>query len=435
MGNEIQKVDVEKALKVLDDIAYNIRLGEFDLKARFTHMYLKAKAISTIKQAMTPEVIAQAFMPLMNLGDAGFGTDKEYPIDVIANVMTQAILTDTLPWDNEMMILKGKICRMKNHYRRKVRQFPGLSGLRIIPGAVRMLQGGASVDIKASWKLDGKPMSMECIGAEAIPVKLNEGMGQDGAIGKAERKLLTRIFNDLTGSNHDENELDEEEVDIDSLKVVKGTDTSTTESSKPQVSQTETVKNQVRENLAAKASAAAAADPAPPAAKTKTKPAAPKAEKPAEAAKPAAAEVKTETPKPSEPKNAATPASSQAPAPAPAKPAAPAANMTQDQIDTTISFVNKRKVDGVVVGYTAKDALGTEYHTESLELAQMMKKAMEQKKNVTIFYQFDDLAIGDAKKNFITDFAVAGDLVEEQPPDDDNSGAPEDQSAPVESVL
>lgn len=180
--------------------------AEIDLKpaARAVHV---AKAIKDLEASLTREIMDE-IMPLMNTS-LGFLTDKDpskgdepYPMAVVRKVMVEAIIFGVLPTNNEFNIIAGNFYCAKNGFRRKVREIPGLTDLKINIKVPTMKNGGALVDCSATWKLNGKAMSIGIDETDkcTIPVRVNRMQGTDAIIGKAERKLLARIYGRATGS-------------------------------------------------------------------------------------------------------------------------------------------------------------------------------------------------------------------------------------------
>ena len=132
----------------------------------------------------------------------GFRTDKDrdgksgYDDATLAEALTEGVLRGVSWTGNELNIISGRCYITKEGYAHLVREIAGLTDLVLIPGVPKGAEGGAVVPFKASWRLNGRPMSLE----RQIPVRLNSGMGADGAIGKATRKMLASIFFQCTGS-------------------------------------------------------------------------------------------------------------------------------------------------------------------------------------------------------------------------------------------
>ncbi len=139
-------------------------------------------------------------MPLKET-DFGWRTDgKVYTDEQIRDMWVSAALVGAVPVNNEVNMISGRCYLAKNYFKRMIREFPGMKNFVAIPGKLTMTQSGALVEYTATWELNGKADILARTGNSAIPVRLNAGMGADGAIGKAERKILASVFVKLTGS-------------------------------------------------------------------------------------------------------------------------------------------------------------------------------------------------------------------------------------------
>ncbi len=194
----------EAALLKLDEAAAQGSQLTRTLKASFAGGLAIARVAQQIRLALTPELVAEAIMPLKEC-DFGWRTDgKNYTIEQIRDAWIDAALKGAVPVNNEVNIISGRAYLAKNYFTRMIREYPGLTDFVAIPGKVTMLPNGALVEYMATWKLNGKPMQLARTGASAIPVRLNAGMGADGALGKAERKIKAGVFAQLTGSTFDD---------------------------------------------------------------------------------------------------------------------------------------------------------------------------------------------------------------------------------------
>lgn len=177
-----------------------------------------AEGIVKLEQAITPEVMR----PIMALQGKrlGFLTDKDkdggYNETIVKRCTIEALLRGVRPVGNEMNIIAGNFYATREAFVRLLREFEGLTELRLDFAVPRMSNGGAVVLCKASWKLNGVPDSMEA----EIPVKVNNGMGSDAILGKADRKMRARVFNRLSGSEFPEGDVRE---DLEEKVVGSGT--------------------------------------------------------------------------------------------------------------------------------------------------------------------------------------------------------------------
>lgn len=181
---------------------------------KFMQAIKMAKGIRAMREALTDEFVRHALMPLMGT-TLGFLTDLDtkppegrYGIQVVRECAIEALIRGFNVVGNEFNIIAGRFYGTKNGYSRLVLEFPGLRNLVLQPG-VPQLAGdrGALVPYTATWTLNGTPMSIDCQqqkdGADLrIPVKVNSGMGPDAILGKAERKMLFRIYQRVNGSTY-----------------------------------------------------------------------------------------------------------------------------------------------------------------------------------------------------------------------------------------
>lgn len=146
--------------------------------------------------------------------------DKPYPDSTIRDCVIEAMLRGAQPIGNEFNIIAGRCYLTKAFFERQLRNYPGLTSLRITEGVPATSPNGALVPMRATWKLHGQTDELACIddpqkGDSRIAVRVNSGMGVDAILGKAKRKLLARVFARITGSEWVESDADAEaEVDV-----------------------------------------------------------------------------------------------------------------------------------------------------------------------------------------------------------------------------
>ncbi len=196
-------------LVALEDLATKYSLAAIDSKGRFERALLLAEGLQALRQAVAP--IMPRIMPLMD-SQLGFLTDRKdrggYPTEVVQECLIEAVLRGVYPVGNQFNIISGRCYITLNGFRHLLKEMLGLTDLRIEQGVPRMSQGGAVVPVKASWKVNGKADTL----TRDIPVRLNAGMGADGAIGKATRKMLASVYAQVTGSELTEGEVGEKEA-------------------------------------------------------------------------------------------------------------------------------------------------------------------------------------------------------------------------------
>jgi hypothetical protein len=201
-----------------------------------------AKATQVIRDMITPAMMSDVMQ--LRGSKLGFRTDKDkdppnkqYPVEVVKDVLIEAVIRGFRPIGNEFNIIAGNFYATKEGVQRCVREWPGLTDLKIQPGVPNAHgEKGALVSYTASWKVDGVADSMRCIRRTLengevedlrIPVRVNSGMGVDAVIGKATSKLFKRIYERLSGS-----EVSVEGVESD---VIDSTSSTVTEVDGPEV--------------------------------------------------------------------------------------------------------------------------------------------------------------------------------------------------------
>ena len=186
-----------------------------------------ARGMRQLQELITPEVMEE-ILPLMN-SPLGFDTDRNpnkdaqavpYSMQTVKDCFIVATLKGARPAGNEFNIITGGAYLTKNAFRRMVTEFPGVTDLRVEYGIPKMGDGKALVPCHAKWKRDGKPDELKV----DIPVKLNNRMGEDAAIGKAERKIHARVWQLLTGQRTPEadSDIDTDNPGPEGSQVVNG---------------------------------------------------------------------------------------------------------------------------------------------------------------------------------------------------------------------
>ncbi len=199
------RVSAEKVAEI-EGIVEEYGLSKVSTLGQIGMTLAMAEGLQRLALALSPEVMA----PIMALQGSklGFLSDKDreggYGQEIVKRCVTEALLRGVRPVLNEMNIIAGGFYATREAFVRLLKEFPGLTELRIDLGVPRNAgEKGAVVACKASWKLCGSPDSMDA----DIPIKVNGGMGADAILGKAERKMRARIYNRLSGSEFPEGEV------------------------------------------------------------------------------------------------------------------------------------------------------------------------------------------------------------------------------------
>ena len=252
VANKVERptVNPPTALEQLEHLAEQYALTALETKGRFERAVMVAEGIQALQKAVTP--ILARIMPLQNTS-LGFLTDNKqgYSAEIVRDCLIEATLRGVYPVGNEFNIISGRCYITRNGYSRLVRELEGLTDLKLLPGVPKMSSGGAVVPFRATWKYLGRGDGLEA----EIPVKMNTGMGVDALLGKAHRKMLARIYGQVTGSEHSDGEVD----DVGQLAPVVA------------VPVVESKASQIADRLAAPTNGTATAIADPPKPKTATK--------------------------------------------------------------------------------------------------------------------------------------------------------------------
>ena len=194
-----QQLTVAQRVKEIETIctSQDLRtlLDNSQTPAGLADALMVAEYMDRLGDLITPAVLAS--MKSLAGRSVGFEVDKEYPDHVLRDVLIEAGIRGFSLVGNEFAIIQGKFYPKAAGLRRKLRETKGFKGLKMRPGSPEMKSSGAIVPYEATWTMHGQPQVMNC----EIPVKINAGMGADAVLGKAERKMLMRIYGEITASD------------------------------------------------------------------------------------------------------------------------------------------------------------------------------------------------------------------------------------------
>jgi hypothetical protein len=188
----------------LDQFADNNSLALLtENKGQFESAIMLADAINQLKAMLTHEVMA----PIMALQGTplGFRTDKDstggYPVEVVRDAFIEAVLKGFKVVGNEMNIIAGRGYITREGFEGALSRlgrkgfFTDFKDTYSVPRIVS--DSEAIVTASASWKWKGIVGKIE---NAQFSIRMNKGMGADGAIGKAKRKLKARVYERITGT-------------------------------------------------------------------------------------------------------------------------------------------------------------------------------------------------------------------------------------------
>jgi hypothetical protein len=199
---------IEATVNRVDAITANYSAAIHNTPAPLRRAMLMADGIQKLRQAITPEVMRR-FMSLMNT-PLGFKTDRpsrkentEYPESTVKDCVIAGLLAGVFPVGNEMNIISGQCYVTKEGYQRKVKELPGLTDLALNPGVPVAHNGRTVIRVAATWRHQGR--AQQLLDPEGKPGRVfalitHESSSADNLVGKATRKALKAIYEQVTGS-------------------------------------------------------------------------------------------------------------------------------------------------------------------------------------------------------------------------------------------
>ncbi len=175
-----------------------------------TKALVTAKATRMLQSLLTDNLMAD-IMALQST-PLGFRTDRDnardgqkgYPVAVVRDVVIQALMRGFQVVGNQINIIAGNLYVTKEGFENRLNNFEGLSNIEFdfeVPDLSR--SGSALCGCRANWQLHGELCEIDCTksikGDYRIPVKINNGMGDDAILGKAKSKLFRRIYERISG--------------------------------------------------------------------------------------------------------------------------------------------------------------------------------------------------------------------------------------------
>lgn len=139
-----------------------------------------------------------------------------YPEPVVRDVLIEAVVRGFRLCGNEFCIINGQFYAARNGLRRRVMTWPGVTELKDTYEAPRLVPDkGTLVKCQATWKRDEIADGLEC----EFPIR-DHGLGPDAVLAQAERRLMKRIHDRLSGTCMPEADMGDENPEIVLLPTV-----------------------------------------------------------------------------------------------------------------------------------------------------------------------------------------------------------------------
>jgi hypothetical protein len=169
-------------------------------------------SLQIVRDSITREFIEKWVMPLMNsplgfMTDRGPSSGKRYAAEELIDPVCECLVRGFSLVGNEFNVIAGRFYGAQAGYRRLVREIPGVTDMEELAGEPVFAQGGGTATVRyiVRLKVDGKPWQLkgekagETTGRK-FTIRVNSGMGPDAVIGKAARKALKAVYEQLTGT-------------------------------------------------------------------------------------------------------------------------------------------------------------------------------------------------------------------------------------------
>lgn len=203
---------IERTAAKLDVIAETYSTAIFaPTVGRMRRAFIMEKGITQLR-AMLDDKIMNRFQALAG-SPLGFRTDKDdeggYPAETLRECLIDALLRGLYPVGNEFNVIAGRMYVTKEGYARLVRETPGLTNLEITVGTPKSDQGQTLVRFHARWMLNGVRQELQDQDGKpgkVFVIRVNQGMIADAIVGKATRKGLKAIYDQINGSEFSAND-------------------------------------------------------------------------------------------------------------------------------------------------------------------------------------------------------------------------------------
>ena len=200
----------EEAIAQLEAIAGECQHMQRAALSAMQRTFRIAAAARALNQLITDDMMEDV-MSLQNT-PVGFlvaendkaGNPINLPVATVKRVMIEATIKGLRMVGNEVNVFAGgKVYAAQAGLMRLVREWPGISDIRVNIYPSESRGQHRVVQCRASFVLDGETRTFDFTGNRAIPIRVNAGMGEDAIQGKAKRKLFAKLYESLCGVSHE----------------------------------------------------------------------------------------------------------------------------------------------------------------------------------------------------------------------------------------
>ncbi len=202
---EQQSTDLAR-LNEIEAVAGDCSQATLEAKGKFERAFALSRGLRQLRTMITDDMMNEHILPLMGT-PLGFKTDRDtdktrakaggpYPLSVVKECLIEAVIRGVYPTGNEFNIIASRAYITKEGLSRLVREYDGVTDLVLTLGVPKTYASGAVIQTRAKWNRHGVPFEITA----DLPVKTDSYTSVDAILGKATRKLLKRVYDQLTGS-------------------------------------------------------------------------------------------------------------------------------------------------------------------------------------------------------------------------------------------
>lgn len=179
-----------------------------DIVNNFGAAFNAARVITLLREALTDEVMAKVFMPLMNT-KVGFRTDRDgkpdkngkvkplYDIATVRDAIIDAAIIGLLPTGNQFNIISGTMYPTKEGYTVLLKKI-GAKYIIDVQQDRSQNPSFAEFPCKISYSYNGEKNSLTVVAT----VRRDQYSSNDQLRGKAERRAKKALYEYLTGTDY-----------------------------------------------------------------------------------------------------------------------------------------------------------------------------------------------------------------------------------------
>ena len=220
--NETKALTTFEASKQKFEMACE-RAQKLELANNVSAAFTAVDIVSTLREALTPEIMQKVFMPLMNT-KIGFLTDRNgkarsggrpalplYSVDVVRDCLIDAVSNGLLATGNQFNIIAERMYPTKEGYTALLKKI-GAKYLLNFGNDQSQTPGLAEIPVTINFEYRGEKKSFKIIAS----LKKDEYSSMDQLKGKAERRAKKVLYEYLTGCDLGEaDETSSEPIDVE----------------------------------------------------------------------------------------------------------------------------------------------------------------------------------------------------------------------------